>query len=1152
MYVFYKFTYFLYFLLSVSILLCTGCNIYDVNNKKIFRITDSEKSNVDFENSLSHNNNFNLFTYKDFYAGGGVAIGDINNDSLMDVYLVANQKMNRLYINKGNFEFKDVTKSAGVGGSKPWSTGVSMADVNGDGLLDIYVLNAGAYRGEDRSEEMYENELFINNGDTTFSARGEVYGLDDKGNSIHASFFDYDNDGDLDLYLLNNHNSKPVGEYQLRNINREDEYFRGGDRFYRNEIISNTFNERDTVEGTLYFTDVTQETGIYSNEIGFGLGVSVADINRDGWMDIYVSNDFFEKDYLYINNKNGTFEEVVEQKTNTISASSMGGDIADINNNIFPDIFITEMLPKNEFRIKTVMSYISWNRYVPQVKMGYHNQFKRNTLQVNINGNNFGEVGRYSGVEATDWSWGGLIADFNLSGRRDIFVPNGVYKDETNKDFLVESRKMIKRRRKNNKPVTHSLLLDMIPVNPISNYIFENTGNVEFTNRSSEWGISQRSFSTGSAYGDLDNDGDLDLVVNNVNMEAFIYRNRVSKLHPKRNWIRVDLEGQVPNTQGIGAQVEVVADGRKWYVEQMPQRGFQSSMDPRLHFGLGAGISTIDTLKVRWPDGRLGLRTDVETNQQITLRQEEARSPDQNDYWVLPAGRTDKNETLLKDVTGEVGLDWEHDESSYNDFEQSPLLFHMRSTEGPPLCVGDVNGDGQEDVYVGGAAEQPGALFVRGDSDQFERVSQPALEADRKSEDTGCVFFDADGDGFSELYVASGSSEFPAGSSHLADRFYQTDGGGTLVHSDEALPRPKGGHTPTGTVRAGDVDGDGDQDLFVGTRMTPPADSAGYGMPVGGVLLENDGTGRFRPVTNQRAPGLRAQELNTPGVTDAAWGDLNGNGHMDLVVAGEWMPLTVFFNKSGHLEPADLAAIGLDSTRGWWQSITLADLDGNGALDLVGGNHGLNSRFRAGPDQPVEMWAGDFNQNGQVEQISASYNDGEGPYPVALYQKMVQQLPYLKSEYSTFSDYAETTVSEIFSSEQLEDAEHYGVDYLSSAVAWNEGEGRFRVDSLPFRAQLAPMYGTLAEDLVGDGVPEIMMGGNLHAVQPQAGPYHASKGALLRQDSSDHYRDMPSQESGFSVSGEIRSIISVPHKESHLILVARNDASLQVYRVKAP
>ena len=1148
-----------------GLLLFAGCTSEsETPEDALFQRVSAEASHIDFSNDLTFSNAFNVFTYTDFYAGGGVALGDVNNDGLLDVYLTANQKENKLYLNKGNFEFEDITEQAGVAGTKPWSTGASMVDLNGDGLLDIYVSNAGAYRGGQRPEDQYRNEFFVNNGDLTFTERAAEFGIDDSGNSIQAAFFDADNDGDLDLYLLNNYNSKSIGSYDLHDNNqREERSFRGGDRLYRNEMIADTSGGPRSSGAAPRFTDVTEQAGIYSSEIGFGLGVSVGDLNRDGWMDVYISNDFFERDYLYLNNRDGTYDEVLEEKLNSTSTASMGGDIADLDNDGWPDIFITDMLPEKEERLKTNSDFVGWEQFQFEVQMGYFRKFTRNTLQHNNGNGTFSEIGRYAGVAATDWSWGALTADFNMDGRRDIFVANGVYKDETNKDFLVATtqQEVMKNIVKDNS-VDYSKLLAMIPSNPTSNYVFENQGALRFANRASAWGMDEPSFSNSSAYGDLDGDGDLDLVVNNTNMEPFVYRNRATELHPERGWIQLVLEGRSPNTHGVGAQVTLMADGHRWYAEQMPQRGFQSSVDPTLHVGLGTGVSTVDTLRVRWPDGRVSLKMDVAAGQRLTVRQGDAVREEGalGGEGRFAANAEEKARPWLEEVTAEVGLDWRHEESIYNDFERAPLLLHMRSTEGPPLCSGDVNGDGRDDVYLGGARGQPGALFVQGEPGPFAPTRQPVLEEDRQAEDTECVFFDADGDERPELYVASGSSEFPAGSAPLADRLYRIDEAGTLVRAEGALPELEGGGMPTGVVRPADVDGDGALDLFVGIRMANerPGAGLGYGSPVGGHLLKNDGTGQFEEVTDRLAPQLHADELGTAGVTDAAWGDLDGDGRPDLMVAGEWMPLTVFFNRDGRLERADPQSVGLDDTQGWWQSLVLADLNGDGALDLVGGNHGLNSRFRASPERPVQMWYGDFDGNGRREHIFATFNEAgsleeaEGPYPVALRQNMLQQLPSLKARYPTFADYAGTTVPEMFGREQLEAAQHYQAEQLASVIGWNQGDGSFRVDSLPYRAQLAPMYGILVKDLEGDGAPEILMGGNLDAVKPQAGSYDAGYGTLLQQDTSGSYREVALQESGFFSPGEIRAVQALTYDGQPLILVARKNQPVQAFRSMAP
>lgn len=1117
-------------LFLTKIVLITGCTFgAEQSDKTLFEKVSPETSKIDFTNNLSFDNTFNVFTYAQFYAGGGVALGDINNDGLLDIYLVANQKSNRLYLNKGNFEFEDITELAGVGGTRPWSTGVSMVDINGNDLLDIYVTNSAAPNGEDR-----KNELFINNGDLTFTEQAEAFGIADSGYSIHASFFDYDNDGYLDMFLINNHNSKSIGSYDLNLNLRNVRSYNGGDRLYRND------GEK--------FTDVTEKAGIYSSEIGIALGVSVADLNRDGWLDIYISNDFFERDYLYMNQGDGTFLEMLESKFSSISTTSMGSDIADLDNDSFPEIFVTDMLPENEERLKSITAFIDWEQYMAEVEMGYHHKFTRNTLQYNNKDGTFSEIGRYAGVEATDWSWGALLADFNLDGRRDIFVANGIYKDETDKDFLIASSKneVMKDIIVNN-AVNYQKLLELMPSTPTSNYMFENQGNLQFINRAAEWGLDELSFSNGSAYGDLNNNGSLDLVVNNVNMDAFIYRNRANELYPDRNWLQIILNGQHPNTNGVGAKVELIAEDYLWYAEQIIQRGFQSSVDPTLHIGLGSEISIIDTLKVYWPDGRLSLKTNVEVGQRVIIQQNEAQAEDRTKNLAVTNINVNRENLVLTDITQEMELNWEHQESSYNDFIKSPLSFHMRSTEGPPICSGDINGNGLDDFYVGGSSGQPGALFLQTNDGKFAQIGQPNLDKDRESEDTDCIFFDANGDGRPELYVASGSSEFNANSELLADRLYRIDNEGVLFKLEDSLPIPQDGYKATGVVRAADFDGDGSIDLFIGVRMSLLA----YGIPVGGYLLKNDGTGRFIDVTDQWAPQLKADQLKSAGITVAQWGDLNGNGDLDLMIGGEWMPLTVFYNIGGRLERVSHEITGLVNTTGWWQSLVLADLNGNGRLDFVGGNHGLNSRFRATSEWTLQMWSGDFNKNGIFDQVFGTYNSGKGPYTVSLLHDLLYHLPSLRTKYSKYADFAGQKINDVFTQTELNNAFHYQAEQLASIVGWNNGDGSFSIDSLPFRAQWSPIYAILPYDMTGDGILELMIGGNLQAVQPQAGPYDASFGLMLEMDINGKYKEMPAKESGISISGDIRSIKLIKGDGKTFVVVSRSNKPLKIYKLNS-
>lgn len=1135
-----------------------GCGIRD-SNQSLFERISSSQSGVLFSNDLTFTDSLNIYSYNNFYAGGGVALADYDGDGRLDIYLVSNQHANRLYLNRDDFVFEDVTEAAGVAGSFPWSTGASMVDINADGHLDLYVTNSGAIQAAFRA-----NELFVNNGDGTFTERAQEYGLADEGHSVHAVFFDYDQDGFLDVYIVNNFPSKPISAYDPAQMDRNHSYFEGGDRLYRNT------GER--------FVDVTRTAGIFSSEAGFGLGASAGDLNRDGCMDLYVSNDFFERDYLYINQCDGTFKESLEAILPSISTTSMGGDIADLDNDGAPEIFISDMLPAVEKRIKRVSNFIEWDKYQQEIRLGYHRKFLRNTLHHNNADGTFSEIGRYAGVDATDWSWSGLLADFNLDGFRDIFVPNGFYKDVTDKDLLMASSRFAAMGIGGSDFVRQ--LVDMMPSTPVSNHMFENLGSLRFADRASDWGLDTPGFSSGAAYGDLDRDGDLDLVVNNVNMESFVYRNRAVGQFPDRSWLGIELQGKGSNPHGVGAQIEVMHRDQRWYTEQMPQRGFQSSIDPVIHMGLGAGVDVLDTVIVRWPDGQITIETQVETRQQLALQPQAALKSNvaselgylssAKSFSSLLPSETVRNlqaEPLMEDVTSDMGLDWNHVELPYNDFQRSPLLFHMRSTEGPPLCSVDVDGDGHDELYVGGGQGQSGVLFMRGPGGRFEKTHQPVLDQDREAEDVDCVWVDVNGDGRPELYVASGSSELLPDYSNLADRLYSLDAEGTLIPFEHELPNSTYRHSLTGIVRPADMDADGDQDLFIGIRQ-----GATYGEPVGGMLLVNDGAGRFRDATDHLIPGVKASELNSAGITGAEWGDLDQDGHPDLVVVGEWMPLTIFFNRNGFLERAELDETGLYASSGWWQSVALADMNGDGATDIIAGNHGANTRFKADQERPLEMWVHDFDRNGQLDQIITGYDMAGGPWPFALreqlllhfglspfiarhhlgmgqgeLQQIFQQLPHLSSLVDPFESYAEKTVHDIFGAE-LSHSVHFIAEQLESVIVWNRQDGFFSVEALPFRAQWTPMYAILAEDIDADGSPEILMGGNLYAAKPQAGRYDAGHGVVLRRDSTNRFIDVPAIDSGFREEGEIRAFEILHSGEERLIVVALSGGSLVVLR----
>ena len=1077
---------------------------------QVFTMLSSTESGINFTNQLDYNRDFNIYTYRNFYNGGGIAVGDINQDGLMDVYFTANMHPNKLFLNKGDFQFEDITEKAGVAGTRAWSTGVTMVDINGDGWLDIYVCNSGDLAGDNK-----QNELFINNGNGTFREQATQYGLADRGYGTHATFFDYDKDGDLDAYLLNN-SYRSIFDFNEKKEQRNVRDDLGGDKFFRNDAGK--------------FVDVSAEVGVYGSEIGFGLGVTAGDVNRDGWVDMYVSNDFFERDYLYMNQGDGTFKEDLENQILSLSVASMGADMADINNDGYPEIFVTEMLPEGEDRFKTKMTFENWDRYQLNLSNGYYHQFTRNVLQLNNGNQTFSEIGRLAGVEATDWSWGALMADYDNDGLTDLYVSNGLHKDIIDQDYIqFVSNEEILRQMITKEGVNYKKLIDTIPSTRISNYLFQNQGDLNFKNRAAAWGLAEPSHSNGSVYVDLDNDGDLDILVNNVNQEAFVYRNETNKLLPSQKYLKVILEGEGKNPYAIGTKVTAKVGGKTFYLENIPVRGFQSSVDYRLNFGLGE-LEIIDTLIVEWMNDKVSLLTNVSTNQILKLSVNDATDT------TIPVLATTNSEPLFKEITEATNLNIQHKENRFVDFDRDRLIYHMISTEGPRISKGDVNGDGLEDFYMGGAAGSPGRLMIQQMDGQFMASNEALFQLTAGSEDTDCLFVDIDNDGDLDLYVTHGGSEFLGfNQNEMLDQLYLNDGIGNFQRSAQFLPTFNG--QSSSCVAASDYDGDGDQDLFVGIRNKPGY----YGLPMNGYILNNDGNGIFRNITKKIAPDLERVGM----ITDVVWMDIEGDGDDDLIIVGEWMPISIFENKNGRFVERTQKA-GLADSQGWWNCLKTGDFDGDGDVDLIVGNHGLNSRFSASPQKPLQLYLNDFDSNKTPEPIITQYN-GNKAYPMVLRHDLVMQLPHLKKKYLKYESYKGQQITDLFTKAELKGSIVRKVSTLETSLLINNGDGTFESKPLPKAAQTAPIYGLLVKDFDKDGILDILMGGNLYGVKPEVGRYDANYGLFLKGKGDATFEPVSSKESGFLVKGQVRDLIDLRVGDKELILVAKNNDFLQVF-----
>jgi hypothetical protein len=1079
---------------------------------ELFTLLNPDSTGIKFFNEVINQKNFNIFKYRNFYNGGGVAIGDINNDGLPDIYLTANMGKNKLYLNKGNLKFEDISKSAGIEGDKPWSTGVAMADINQDGYLDIYVSNAGNLEGNN-----HDNELYINNGDLTFTEQAKSYNLAETGFSTHASFFDYDKDGDLDAYILNNSNIpvSSLGYAHQRDKRAQDwenvpHIFRGvGDMLLRND------NGK--------YVDVSEEAGIYGSLIGFGLGVMITDINNDLYPDIYISNDFYERDYLYINNQDGTFNEEIKKWTSHLSLSAMGVDIQDINNDGHSDIFITDMLPDPDQRIKSVMEFEGYDVYKLKQSKDFYQQYIQNTLQLNNGNGSFSEIANFSGISKTDWSWSGLIFDMDNDGYKDIFVTNGINHDLTDLDFVdFFANEIIQKMALTGKKQAIDSIIEKMPQTPLANYAFKNNKDLTFDNKTNDWGFSKPSFSNGAAYGDLDNDGDLDLVVNNVNMDSFIYENNSDKLL-ENNYLKIKLNGNQANKFAIGASIKVYADHEVFTQEQIPSRGFQSSVDYVLSFGLGK-ISTIDSIRVIWPSNKTKLLKGIETNQTLVLNESDAEE-------IYKPVKSKNEIRLLEEIDHNLMA---HDENVYTDFDHEGLISSKVSQEGPAFAKADINGDGYEDIFIGGAKNQPSAIYLNNAKGNFKLKPITVFQEDYTLEDTAAAFFDADNDGDLDLMVGNSGNE----ANHkqiYGVRLYINDGNGNFSRSNKDLPYT---NNNISDIAPYDFDNDGDIDVFVASRSVVNT----YAIDPEHLFLENTGNGEFRDATERYAYDVKDAGM----ITKAIWEDVDGDSKKDLITVSDWGSPNIFKNTGRNLTKIET---NLNDYHGWWKTVIAEDIDNDGDIDLVLGNQGSNTLYKATQENPMKLWINDYDDNGTIEQICTTTIDG-GDYPLHMKKELTNQIVSLKKQNLKASDYAKKTINELFSKEIIQNTLTKKANTMESIIAFNDGNGNYTIKKLPPRTQLSSVNSILVFDINKDGHKDIITGGNNFEFKPQFSRLDANYGSVLLNDGKNNFEWQEYSKSGFFVKDEVKHLSYVENNAgNNYVLVLINDEKPKIFEL---